>query len=65
MVLRPEEEEVCTGELIRTVTFTGTKSALQDRLRALRDAGYTHFSIHIRHGHPRMLEDWAEVFAGV
>ena len=65
MVLRPEEHEVCTADLIRTVTFTGTKSSLQERLRALRDAGYTHFSIHIRHGHPEMLEEWAEVFGGV
>jgi 5,10-methylenetetrahydromethanopterin reductase len=65
MVLRPEEHDVCTADLIRAVTFTGTKSALQERLRALRDAGYTHFSIHIRHGHPEMLEEWAEVFAGV
>ncbi len=65
MVLRPEEHELCTADLIRGVTFTGTKSALQERLRALRDAGYSHFSIHIRHGHPEMLEEWAEVFAGV
>jgi 5,10-methylenetetrahydromethanopterin reductase len=65
MVLRPEEHEVCTADLIRTLTFSGTKPELQDRIRELRAAGYNHFSIHIRHGHPRMLEEWAEVFAGV
>ena len=65
MVLRPEEQEVCTPDLIRTLTFTGTRPELQDRIRELRAAGYTHFSIHIRHGHPHMLEEWAEVFAGV
>ena len=65
MVLRPEEHEICTADLIRTVTFTETKPVLRDRIRELRAAGYTHFSIHIRHGHPGMLEDWADVFAGI
>jgi alkanesulfonate monooxygenase SsuD/methylene tetrahydromethanopterin reductase-like flavin-dependent oxidoreductase (luciferase family) len=65
MFLRPEEHEVCTADLIRTMTFTGTRPALQDRIRELREAGYNHFAISIRHGHPGMLEDWADVFAGV
>ncbi|HKW94978.1 MAG TPA: LLM class flavin-dependent oxidoreductase [Methylomirabilota bacterium] len=65
MFLRPEEYEVCTADLIRTMTFTATRPALQDRIRELREAGYTHFAISIRHGHPEMLEDWADVFAGV
>jgi 5,10-methylenetetrahydromethanopterin reductase len=65
MFLRPEEHEICTADLIKTLTFTERKPVLQDRIRELRAAGYTHFAIHIRHGHPEMLEDWAEVFAGV
>jgi 5,10-methylenetetrahydromethanopterin reductase len=65
MFLRPEEHEVCTAELIRALTFTGTKPELRDRLRELGAAGYTHFAVHIRHGHPGMLEDWADVFATV
>ena len=65
MFLRPEEHEVCTADLIRTLTFTATRPELQDRIRELRAAGYNHFSIHIRHGHPEMLEEWADVFAGV
>ena len=65
MFLRPEEHEVCTADLIRALTFTGTTPALRERIRELRAAGYTHFSIHIRHGHPEMLEEWAEVFEGV
>jgi 5,10-methylenetetrahydromethanopterin reductase len=65
MVLRPEEHEVCTADLIRALTFSATKPELQDRIRELRAAGYTHFSAHIRHGHPEMLEEWADVFAGV
>jgi 5,10-methylenetetrahydromethanopterin reductase len=65
MVLRPEEHEVCTADLIRTLTFTGPKPFLQERLRELDRAGYTHFAVNIRHGHPQMLEEWAEVLAGV
>jgi 5,10-methylenetetrahydromethanopterin reductase len=65
MVLRPEEQEVCTADLIRSVTFTATRPELQDRLRELAAAGYSHFAISIRHGQPQMLEEWAEVFAGV
>lgn len=65
MFLKPEEEHLCTGELIQATTFTGTQEALRDKLRALRDAGFSHFSITIRHGHPEMLEEWIEVFEGV
>ena len=65
MFLRPEEHDICTADLIKTLTFTETKPVLQDRIRELRSAGYTHFSIHIRHGHPEMLEEWADVVAGV
>jgi hypothetical protein len=65
MFLRPEEQEVCTADLIRTLTFTGTTPDLRERIRELGDAGYNHFSIHIRHGHPEMLEEWADVFEGV
>ena len=65
MFLRPEEHQVCTAELIRAVTVTGTRSELRERLRELQGVGYTDFSINIRHGQPAMLEEWAEVFAGV
>ena len=65
MFLRPEEHEVCTADLIRALTFTATKPELQERIRALGAMGYNHFAINIRHGHPEMLEEWADVFAGV
>ena len=65
MFLRPEEHEVCTADLIRTLTFTGPRAELQARIRELGAAGYNHFAISIRHGHPEMLEEWVEVFAGV
>jgi 5,10-methylenetetrahydromethanopterin reductase len=65
MFLRPEEHEVCTADLIRSLTFTASRAELRERIRELRTAGYNHFSIHIRHGHPEMLEEWADVFEGV
>ena len=65
MFLRPEEHEVCTADLIRALTFTATKPELQERIRELGAAAYNHFAIHIRHGHPEMLEEWADIFAGV
>ena len=65
MFLRPEEEALCTAELIRNATFTATRPELQERIRGLRAAGFKHFAVHIRQGHPEMLEDWADVFAGV
>ena len=65
MFLRPEEHEICTAELIRATTFTGTKTEVQEQVRALARAGFDHAGVTIRHGHPEMLEDWADVFAGV
>ena len=65
MFLRPEEHEVCTADLIRLTTFTARKEELQERFRELGRIGFGHVGITIRHGHPQMLEEWAEVFAGV
>lgn len=65
MFLRPEEQELCTAEMIQAMTFTDTKPRLQERIRELSAAGYNHFAFHIRHGHPSMLEEWADVIAGV
>ncbi|HEX4192156.1 MAG TPA: LLM class flavin-dependent oxidoreductase [Stellaceae bacterium] len=65
MFVKPEEAPLCTAELIKAMTFTGTKEALREQFRDLRGAGFDHFSITIRHGHPEMLEEWIEVFAGI
>jgi len=65
MFLRPEEQQVCTADLIRLTTFTTPASELRDRLRDLGRAGYDHAGITIRNGHPEMLDEWTEVFSGV
>ena len=65
MFLRPEEGEICTAELIRATTFTGTRAELRERMRELQRAGFDHVGVTIRHGHPEMLEEWADVLEGV
>ena len=65
MRLRPEEEPLATAELVQRLTLTGTKQYLREEIRALRDAGYAQFAAHIRYGHEFMVEEWAEVLAGV
>lgn len=66
MFLRPEEEPIITGAVIRALTFTGTQAELVEGVRALKSAGYSQFGVHIRNGQETaMLQDWAEVFAKV
>jgi 5,10-methylenetetrahydromethanopterin reductase len=65
MQLRPEEQHLATADLIKSLTFTGTQASLREGIRSLRDAGYAQFAIHIRYGHETMVEEWAEVLAGV
>jgi 5,10-methylenetetrahydromethanopterin reductase len=66
MFLRPEEQEIISADVIRAFTFTGTRAELADGLRAMKQAGYGQFGMHIRTGHEMaMLEDWADVIAKV
>ena len=53
------------AELIRATTFTAPRADLRARVRELGAAGFTEVGITIRHGHPEMLEEWADLFAGV
>ena len=64
MFLRPEEQEFITADVIRGLTFTGTRAEVVEQLRAIKAAGYSQFGFHVRNGHEMaMLEDWAEVAA--
>jgi 5,10-methylenetetrahydromethanopterin reductase len=65
MFLRPEEHEICTAELIRATTFTATRPRLREQIRELGRAGFAHVGVTIRHGHPEMLDEWADVLEGV
>lgn len=65
MFLKPEERDIVDADLIRNFSWTATKPELQERLRVMRDAGFQHISVQIRHNHPAMMEDWWDVFQGV
>jgi 5,10-methylenetetrahydromethanopterin reductase len=65
MFLRPEEEALCTAELIKMITLTGTKSYLREQLKGYKEAGIDQVSMQIRNNHPEMIEEWAELFASV
>ncbi len=65
MFLKPEERDICDGDLIKNFSWTATKPELQERLRVLRDAGFHRISVQIRHGHPSMIDEWWDVFQGV
>ena len=65
MIVRPEEEHLVTAELIRNLSFTGPAEVQRDRVRALRDAGYSQFSAHIRYGQDQMVEEWADLLETV
>jgi 5,10-methylenetetrahydromethanopterin reductase len=61
MAVKPAERPFVTAELIRQTTFTGTEPDLLDRIAALRDAGYTQFTIQLIPGQERAIEDWGRL----
>jgi 5,10-methylenetetrahydromethanopterin reductase len=61
MAVKPVERPFFTGEMIRQTSFTGTQPDLVARIAALRDAGYTQFTIQLVPGQEAAIEDWAKV----
>jgi 5,10-methylenetetrahydromethanopterin reductase len=61
MFVRPEERRFVTADLIRTSSFTATEQELIERVGALRDAGYTQFTVQIVPGQEQAIEDWAHL----
>ncbi len=59
--VRDDERHLITGDLIRDLTFSGTKDAICDKLAALRDAGYQQVTIQIVQGQEQAVEEWAKV----
>src|SRR6201981_4258762 len=58
---KPEERKFVTAELIRRTTFTATEQALQQRVEALREAGWSQLVVAITPGEERAIEDWARI----
>lgn len=63
MAVKDIERKFVTAELIRRTTFTGTQTDLLDRIAALRDGGYTQFTIQLVPGQEAAIEDWARLKA--
>lgn len=61
MFVKPEEKEYVTADLIRETTFTATEAVIKDRIAALRDAGYTQFTVQLIPGQEHAIEDWARI----
>jgi 5,10-methylenetetrahydromethanopterin reductase len=63
MKVMDNERRFVTAEMIRQTTFTGTEPDLLDRIDALRDAGYTQFTIQLTPGNEAAIEDWGRLKA--
>jgi 5,10-methylenetetrahydromethanopterin reductase len=61
MFVKPEERDCVTAELIRDTSFTATEPELKARIGALKDAGYTQFTIQIVPGQEDAIEDWGRI----
>ncbi|MEE2995951.1 MAG: LLM class flavin-dependent oxidoreductase [Pseudomonadota bacterium] len=65
MAVRPEEQHLITGDFIRASTLSGTKEEIRDKIRSLKEMGYTTFTTHVRTVLPEMVEKWADVIEGI
>jgi 5,10-methylenetetrahydromethanopterin reductase len=63
MKVKDLERPFVTAEMIRRTTFTGTQADLVERIAAIRDGGYTQFTIQLVPGHEAAIEDWARIKA--
>ena len=63
MKVKDVERPFVTGEMIRETTFTSTEEDLRGRIAALRDGGYTQFTIQLTPGQEDAIEDWARLKA--
>jgi 5,10-methylenetetrahydromethanopterin reductase len=61
MKVKDIERPFVTAAMIRQTTFTATETELRDRIAALRDGGYTQFTIQLTPGNEAAIEDWAKL----
>ena len=61
MFVKPAERKFVTADLIRATSFTATEAEIKQRIGALRDAGYTQFTIQLVSGQEAALADWARI----
>lgn len=61
MAVKDIERPYVTADLIRQTTLTAEEDEIVRRIRALRDAGYTQFTVQLTPGQEAAIEDWARV----
>ena len=61
MYVKPAERPYVTADLIRATSFTASEAEIKQRIAALRDAGYTQFTIQLVPGQERALADWVRI----
>jgi len=65
LFLRDDEAPLLTGEFIREMSFTGSAQELADKVKALRDLGYTGVSFVVLPHLADSVDDWARVMERV
>jgi 5,10-methylenetetrahydromethanopterin reductase len=65
MAVKDIERPFVTAEMIRRTTFTGTADDILGRISALRDGGYTQFTVQLVPGQEAAIEDWARIKAAL
>jgi 5,10-methylenetetrahydromethanopterin reductase len=65
MAVKDIERRFVTAEMIRRTTFTGAEADLIERIAALRDGGYTQFTIQLVPGQEAAIDDWARIARAV
>lgn len=63
--VRPEEKRFVTGERLRAFSLTGPEDELRERIRKLRDGGFSELAIQLVPGQESAIEDWARLFETV
>ena len=61
MFVKPEEKRFVSAELIANTSFTASEAEIKKRIGALRDAGYSQFTIQLVPGQEHALADWARI----
>ena len=61
MFVKPEEKKFVTAKMIAETSFTAGEAEVKTRIAALRDAGYTQFTIQLVPGQEAAIADWARI----
>jgi 5,10-methylenetetrahydromethanopterin reductase len=61
MYVKPEEKKFVTAKMITETSFTATEGEIRKRIAALRDSGYSQFTMQLVPGQEKAIEDWGRI----